>query len=680
MAMGSSILALLMTLMMVLSPAGAQARTDEFILRDVTVTVNGESYELGVDARLAAETDGESALMEFALETAEDKLFPVRIRMDENGLTGMLDGMSKSMRLAPAEAADVDEEQAQLMAAFKEYAESYVALLQLAQERDQAALNEEYAGILDGVVDRGEPVEDELEFEDGQKFDALHWSYTLTNDDIANLLEAILNADGEMSAALNRYFNATLALTGEELPEGGFAEFYRETAVGLEIDINEYQNEAEALQYDELLMRMETEDGLVELPVYVMHWGDTQTVDTYIDFEDTSIGVSAEMTENEEGKQILADFVVQDTSALAIEEGEAYEPEPVARPEAEAEESADDNIEDAEEPEAVEAAENDIAELEEAVGVIGGADGPTDVYVSEPVAQMLINGHFEASEGPVDENGARSFDMVYRIESFGEAEENDVSLTVACGGVVTEADGIKSTEADFTLSLSASGVDARVTGTIVNTEGGELMLTAPVEDAVDMLNGDEQEISALGQEALGILMTDAGKLMQVEGVSRLMNDFAAIESEVETEDEYDEYGEYEQDMEYQYTEAHSAAEVAEVFGRDLPLGDELGGLTLQSAEVLAGSAYLTYADPENEDRQIMVSVYESDAGNDRFRMGEDGSLTADAGDLFYIYGDEEYGYWSADWSQDGLQLSVNLGDGIPFEEINAIVAEIYAAE
>ena len=98
----SSVLIYLLALLLAISPVNgetalASRSSSEIILRDVVVTLNGESYELGVDGRLAMVEDDAGYNMEFALQSGDDTLFPGRCSYDGENFAFMLDGMSKSI-------------------------------------------------------------------------------------------------------------------------------------------------------------------------------------------------------------------------------------------------------------------------------------------------------------------------------------------------------------------------------------------------------------------------------------------------------------------------------------------------------------------------------------------------------------------------------------------------------
>ena len=332
----SSILVYLLTLLLAISPVNGEATlsshsSSEIILRDVVVTLNGESYELGVDGRLAMVEDDAGSNMEFALQSGDDTLFPGRCSYDGEDFAFMMDGMSKSIRFSLSEFMGMtgDESLNGFMDAYREVQESYQELIRLALEKGDEGLAAEYAD-LDALIDRGEAVDSELEFDDGATFATQCRTYSLTKNDIADLMDAVLNGDGEFSVNLRRYMDAVTALVESSMiaeddgdspmPEGGFVQMFRdEESLDISVDVTEHVNEAEALVYDEVLLHITMDGEAVEIPLYLMTWGDTKTVDTYIDLPNVSFGLSAEQTENEEGTRMMADFSVQQ-----IEVGRAH--------------------------------------------------------------------------------------------------------------------------------------------------------------------------------------------------------------------------------------------------------------------------------------------------------------------------------------------------------------------
>ena len=676
--LSGSILAYLLALLMAVTPVTSEAglATGEITLRDVVVTLNGETYDLGVDGRLAYMTDGESADLEFALDHGGEKLFPARAHFDENSLTAMLDGMSKSYAVdlseALGDAGAMDAETADAFQKIQKLQESYQKLITLTMAGGEEALEAEFAG-LEAQFDRGEPVDSELEFDDGEKLATKCWTYTLTKDDLANVMEAMLSGDGEFATALKDYYDAVADLSGEALPEGGLVQMFREQGdMDVSIDVTEHVNEAEALEYAELLMHFTADGESVDAPVYIMKRGDTQTVDTYLDTADTSFGLSAEMTENEDGKHVLADFSVQHIEVETTDALEDYEP--VARTDEapEAEEAPEAN----EAPEAE--AENDLADLEGEDSVIGGADAPTEIYATSSIAATpIMDGHFEASETAADENGASTFDVVYRITGY-EGDEV-MTFTIACGGTETKSENSQTDEIDFTFSVDMPGTSVKLTGTVDASFGNALEIAAPAAATVDPLNGEQEEINALNAEALGILMEDSGKLMQIDGISRLAGAFTALESQIE-EGGAIESGET-SDVEItpsEYVAVSSIEEANAVFGAELPFGDTFAGAPLTSADVAEGSAYLIYNIEDDYSAGGFITVYKSDDSEARYRMDENGALAADEGDMFYLVGDEENGYWQASWEQGDLHIDLNLMNGVDFDTLNAYIQEIYA--
>ena len=650
--MSSSLLIYLLCLLLSVSPAGAPALPNGSLqVKDVVVELNGETYDLNLGANLAFAPTDDGLAAEFSLESEGEKLFPGRVSIGQTALEGQLDGMERTA-FVPLEAVldDLDEEE---KAAWTELVESYAALVQLTSEKDSAALEAEFAGLNDRI-DRGEATAETFELGDGTTIETEHWSYALSREDIGELMDAALT-ETETGAAIGRYMRAVYALSGEALPEGGVAELLRQGEVDLAIAVEEYANEAEAFQHCEFMVTV-TEDGeTVEIPLTVTRQGGLTTVGTDFEQEGIDFRMIVVTQEDEDGTSATVDYYISDGTD---DDTDSEEAEESGNTLAALEAAADDADEDADEEDAD-------------IGIIGGADGPTEIYVASADA-IDMTCHLESFVGNPDEAGVSEF-----FTSCTYLVNGEIAVNYNCEGTVTEDEGPKSLELRFSLNADTPDMILSVSFTLTGAFGGEIAVEAPAGERVDFQSGDEEALSALATEAMEVVMRDGGKLTENAELARLIEAFQSAvfnpESyEYEDEDEYD----YE-DEETEMITVSTVAEAEEIFGEPLPLPDSFAGFTLDSVEVSEGFVHCDYIG--EGDQSLSLSAFSGTMDTPRYVLDENGQLARDDSQGFNLYSDDEGLYWSADWFRDGLSYNLFVMNGTDLETLSGIIVELNAA-
>ena len=308
------------------------------------------------------------------------------------------------------------------------------------------------------------------------------------------------------------------------------------------------------------------------------------------------------------------------------------------------------------------------------VSVIGGADGPTGVFITG--APNNLDLHAEVFDGAVDAQGKKDFHMNYDYALGGM-----VHMVVSCEGTQTEADGESALEANIRAQVDA-GESGRfgLRTTLVSKTGGELQIAAPLDDAVDVLGGDSEQLEALGAELTKLSIQHSAKLMQSEGLSSLIADMTSMAVSGYTDYEYADTVEIPYDEEvpsdaytdqFQGTTKSFGTLVAQ-FAYDFPVREEMNGYVFESGEFI-DDAYvsLSYLNPTTGsplDIHLMGGT-----AMPRYHMDETGAFVADEGDSFILYGDDEGGYWYADWYTGDVTVEIFFSEPVAREDISALI-------
>lgn len=568
----------LMTLLMAISPVNAgdatAASSGTMRVYDLRVALNGEEYELDVEALADYRMDGNASLAAFWLDLEGEKLFPGRFLRNAEGSFFQLDGMSKSLRagndlaselLASAPMEDVSDEGALLTytEGARELEESWRELVDLCARKGEEAWRAELAFLKD-VPDRGTPEEAEVLLPGGLVTEGTRYEYTITREDIADMLEALYASDGEFSRAICRYLNAMTRVTGvDDL----IAVIRDPQDLDLLIAVTEYEGQDFELMEAEITV---TEDGVTQtIPIRTLRQGDSRSAELTLDQDGTILRVASETT------------------------------------------------------------------------------------VSEP-----------------DENGKIDFGFSLRLEfGFGEdpdedtdaGEQPDMMFTFACGGEMVENDRLGS---DFSICLEANSDILQITGKAKIDEKADPAIEPPMEESVSILDLTD---SGVLEEIETLILKDAGRLTQSEGIVRLTAAIGALDREAYSSEEP-----YSIDM----GEFQTVKEAEEAFGRKLPFGDDLLGCTLSYAcAVYDQYVALCYADPDNQEDWINVDIYPYSRYTLLCHLDGNGDLVTDPEPYYQLFGANEGSYDSISWIQDGLMINVYFYDSVDLKTVNRVIRE-----
>lgn len=664
MAMMSFLMSCLLAMSLVLNPmAGAETPAGKVTLSDTVVEINGESFPLEADARLAYGPDGDQVNIEFALLDGEDALFPARAAIREGDILAGLDGMSRSVRIPLAEIMGQGQDSPQA----RELSESFMELVQILQEKGK-----EQQGGDGSMFQRGEPEQTTVEFED-ETYPVTCWTYSIALEDVAAAEEETLKSDPRLEAALNRYLNAAMAMQGEALPEGGVPQVLLDSQAMVDITVVESVNEEQELRINEVFGSVsgwseEGEQSTVDLNMQAVTLGTTAhiSMDMVIDGSMT-LSLVSDSFQDEEGTHSVTNV---ENSLIFEDSGES-----------DYEEYDYDGLEEDEDGADYGDGQEDGEALESSAAMIGGADGPTCILVAQTEGET-VSVHMETLMGIPAEDGSTPFTAEFFM-IFGEDQQFSVDAegTIRATEEETEINtALKAMYSDQTQDYSIS--------TNLNIWGGkELAVEAPVEDSVDLsLTGDgegvdQDELTALQMEAMTVAAKDSQRLMQMEGVSGMVSAFMAGASSMSTEEDYGDYEDEDyEDEDYDGEEGENITDLAEaerLFGAETPLREQLGRFTFDNAYAADGYISATYVDEEGE-WALFVSVYSSEAPA-YYRLTPEGKVELVEETLYTFYGDYEDGSFSASWNQGDLSLNIQMIVESSEEEVVQLIRELEQA-
>lgn len=267
--MSMSLIAILLSLAMMLTGAGGEgmpaqsART--LTLRNVVVTLNGETQRLTPEAHIGVMSDGENAVFDFGVDVDGQALMPIQIGVGERGLTALFEESGVALNVTK-EALDnavamagetmgamtADVENPEVLAFLtEEYLPAYTGLLTaMSDKTSQAAIQKKAEALVDDMIDRGEGTPDQVVIDD-VTYDVLSYHYTIDGAQMGALADALFAAAPELTA----YADATFRLYSM-LPE--------------ESGLNDVQSYSDMMTKFGIDMTMEmdeqhSEDGLVQV-------------------------------------------------------------------------------------------------------------------------------------------------------------------------------------------------------------------------------------------------------------------------------------------------------------------------------------------------------------------------------------------------------------------------------
>lgn len=197
-------------------PAAASSMTT--IVRDILITVNGEEYALNPSVRIGAFTEGDSAVLDFAMPLGEETLFPVQAKIDETGVSVLM-GSSNTAYTFSGELLGSLMEIEDMPAEDAEFMESYASMLSAAAKMDREPTAEE----IEAITALSEKLLADAEQEDctfdvnGEEIAGTRYALSMDHAALMELCDTLFSTVG--GDYLVHYMNTMMALTGEEVPE-----------------------------------------------------------------------------------------------------------------------------------------------------------------------------------------------------------------------------------------------------------------------------------------------------------------------------------------------------------------------------------------------------------------------------------------------------------------------------
>ena len=232
MSMSINILAILVSLAVMITggagvPGDVQART--LTVSNVSLTLNGETVRLNPAARVGVQTDGETALFDFAVENGGEDLLPVQASVNEEGLTLIApkDGTAFTVTAGAfeklieqsleGEAVITPESENMITFIRDEYLPAYMGLFEMIQDPARLAeINEKVKVVYGETVDRGAGTPDVVSVQ-GEEMELTRYQYTLKAADLGRLADAIYTCDDTLKA----YYDALFKLYDMAPEESG---------------------------------------------------------------------------------------------------------------------------------------------------------------------------------------------------------------------------------------------------------------------------------------------------------------------------------------------------------------------------------------------------------------------------------------------------------------------------
>ena len=190
----STILALLMSLALAMTGGAPGARSMTY--SDMSVELGGEMYELDPSVTLTVASGEDQALLDFFVDLNGEKLFPVQLKADASGLTGIFGSDDRGFKL---DAAMIDEAFASLNDAMGEESQQVLAALQLYTAAVEAFSDPEtmaatVAGAWNDRAAQKMAAEDVTVTVDGTEKPASHIVITMDAADLGAVLDSVMAA------------------------------------------------------------------------------------------------------------------------------------------------------------------------------------------------------------------------------------------------------------------------------------------------------------------------------------------------------------------------------------------------------------------------------------------------------------------------------------------------------
>ena len=279
----TSLIAMLLSFAMMLTGAASEgmpaqsART--LTLRNVVVTLNGDTQRLAPEAHIGVMSDGESAVFNFGIDADDKTLLPIQLGVSEKGLTALFEASGAVVNLTKEaldsamlqssenlSAMNLSAENPELMNFLtQEYIPAYVGLMQAAADKDfQADIQAKGDALLDSVVDRGEATPGTVEI-DGTSYDVLAYHYVIDGPQMGALADAVFASAPELTAYSDAMFKLYSMMPAESgLNEvKSFTDLMTNFGIDMTMDMNEQRTEDGQVRVTDAVMTMDL-NGVAE--------------------------------------------------------------------------------------------------------------------------------------------------------------------------------------------------------------------------------------------------------------------------------------------------------------------------------------------------------------------------------------------------------------------------------
>ena len=279
----TSLIAMLLSFAMMLTGAASEgmpaqsART--LTLRNVVVTLNGDTQRLTPEAHIGVMSDGENAVFDFGVDADGQALLPIQLGVGEKGLTALFVESGVAVNLTKAALDSAMAQAGQGMSAMvgdvqnpelldlltKEFLPAYTGLLKAAADKDfQASMTAKGDALLESMVDRGEGVPDAVEI-DGTSYDVLKYHYIIDGSQLGALADAMFASAPELTAYSDAMFKLYSMMPAESgLNEvKSFADLMTNFGIDMTMDMNEQRTEDGQVRVSDAVMTMDL-NGMAE--------------------------------------------------------------------------------------------------------------------------------------------------------------------------------------------------------------------------------------------------------------------------------------------------------------------------------------------------------------------------------------------------------------------------------
>ena len=256
------LLSMLISLAMMLTGTyGAEApeaASRTLTLSNVVVTVNGETVKLSPSVSLGASSEAGKALYDVAMNLNGRKLFPVQVAVTEQAVTALVENANTAVTV-PAEAIDslvgnlansaVSSSDPEALAIVKfatgELIPAYAKVLKKVGDTEfQKQMTARSEELLAQVADKGAGEPDVIEI-DGDAYDVTYYEYTLTNDQLMELVDLVYTADEDLENLYNALFEFYDMMPEDSGLKGmhSYRDLVEATGVEMTMDVIERRND-----------------------------------------------------------------------------------------------------------------------------------------------------------------------------------------------------------------------------------------------------------------------------------------------------------------------------------------------------------------------------------------------------------------------------------------------------